>query len=64
MQIAGCSADRQQTQNVNAFQMSDMGHHGMRNGHRIERKMDAPVCKHTHTHIHTNIHIYLFLCYF
>ncbi|XP_014093279.2 putative ferric-chelate reductase 1 homolog isoform X1 [Bactrocera oleae] len=42
MQIAGCSADRQQTQNVNAFQMSDMGHHGMRNGHRMERKMDAP----------------------
>ncbi|XP_011186308.1 putative ferric-chelate reductase 1 homolog isoform X2 [Zeugodacus cucurbitae] len=40
--IAGCSADRQQTQNVNAFQMSDMGHHGMRNGHRMERKMDAP----------------------
>ncbi|XP_020717045.1 putative ferric-chelate reductase 1 homolog isoform X2 [Ceratitis capitata] len=40
--IAGFSSDRQQAQQVTAFQMSDMGHHGMRNGHRMERNTDAP----------------------
>ncbi|XP_036332126.1 putative ferric-chelate reductase 1 homolog [Rhagoletis pomonella] len=40
--IAGCFSDRQQAQQANAFQMSDMGHHGMRNGHRMDHKLDAP----------------------
>ncbi|KAL9919695.1 putative ferric-chelate reductase 1 homolog isoform 1-T3 [Glossina fuscipes fuscipes] len=42
IQIAGCVSDRQQTQKINAFQMGDMSHHGLRNSMKMERKMDAP----------------------
>uniref|UniRef100_A0A1A9WDX6 Ferric-chelate reductase 1 homolog n=1 Tax=Glossina brevipalpis TaxID=37001 RepID=A0A1A9WDX6_9MUSC len=40
--IVGCVSDRQHTQKVNAFQMGDMSHHGLRNSIKLERRMDAP----------------------
>ncbi|XP_067633149.1 putative ferric-chelate reductase 1 homolog isoform X2 [Eurosta solidaginis] len=40
--IFGFSSDRQYSQQLNVFQMSDLGHHNMSNGHRMDSKTDAP----------------------